>query len=365
MRGMDVQPRNLFSYIQLEQRVPEDHPLRPIRRMVDIALGEMDRIFERMYSGTGRPSIAPERLLRAQTLQILYTIRSERQLVEQIDFNLLFRWFVGLELDEEVWDATVFCHNRDRLLTHEVAEGFFEQIKAQAEAGQLLSKEHFSADGTLLDAAASIKSFKRKEAAETAATEVKPDEPGPGVSGRNAEVDFHGERFSNETHQSTTDGEARLYRKAKGKEARLSFMGHLLTENRNGLIVQAVVSQATGTAERDVTLEMLDAQSGSGRKTLGADKNYDTQGFVAACREREVTPHVAQKKHSAIDGRTTRHEGYDVSLQKRKQIEECFGWMKDIGLMRKLRHRGERLVNQLFLFTAAAYNLVRMRRLLA
>ena len=232
MRGIDVQPKNLFSYIQLERRVPPEHPLRAIRQMVDTALGEMDALFTGMYSETGRPSIAPERLLRAQTLQILYTIRSERQLMEQIDFNLLFRWFVGLELDDEVWDATVFCHNRDRLLTHEVAEMFFEQIKAQADAGELLSKEHFSTDGTLLDAAASIKSFKRKETKDTDDTPdggKKTDEQDDAKLGRNVEVDFHGEQFSNATHQSSTDSEARLYRKAKGKEARLSFMGHLLT----------------------------------------------------------------------------------------------------------------------------------------
>lgn len=365
MRGIDVQPRDLFSYIQLEQRVPSQHPLRAIRKMVDVALSEMDSLFTQMYSDTGRPSIAPERLLRAQTLQILYTVRSERQLMEQINFNLLFRWFVGLELDDEVWDATVFCHNRDRLLTHDVAEMFFEQIKAQADAGELLSKEHFSTDGTLLDAAASIKSFKRKDTDDTSGGGTNSDTQEPAGQGRNVEVDFHGEQFSNATHQSSTDGEARLYRKAKGKEAKLSFMGHLLTENRNGLIVQARVSQATGTAEREVSLEMLDAESGSNRRTLAADKNYDTKAFVADCRKRKVTPHVAQKKHTAIDGRTTRHEGYEISIKKRKQIEECFGWMKDIGLMRKLRHRGKKLVNQLFLFTAAAYNLVRMRRLLA
>ena len=361
MRGIDKQPRNLFSYIQLEERVPPDHPLRAIRTIVDVALSKMDALFTGMYSETGRPSIAPERLLRAQTLQILYTIRSERQLVEQIDFNLLFRWFVGLELDDEVWDATVFCHNRDRLLTHEVGEMFFEQIKAQADSSNLLSKDHFSTDGTLLDAAASIKSFKRKKANDT----LGPGGHSEGQSGRNAEVGFRGEHFSNETHESSTDADSRLYCKGKGKAAKLSFMGHLLTENRHGLIVQASVSQATGTAEREVSLALLDATSGLHKRTLGADKNYDTKAFVADCRRRKVTPHVAQKKHTAIDGRTTRHEGYELSMRKRKQIEECFGWMKDIGLMRKLRHRGKKLVNQLFLFTATAYNLVRMRRLLA
>lgn len=356
MRGIDAQPRNLFSYVRLEDRVPEAHPLRWIRTMVDEALAGMNGLFDRMYSEKGRPSIAPERLLRAQTLQILYTIRSERQLMEQIDFNLLFRWFVGLEMDETVWDATVFCHNRDRLLTHEVAEQFFEAIKRQADAGELLSREHFTADGTLLDAAASIKSFRRKD---------EDDGGAPPSRGRNEAVDFHGESLSNATHESKTDRDVRLYRKSQGVAARLSYMGHLLTENRNGMIVQAKVSLSTGTAEREVALEMLDAEPASIRRTLGADKNYDTHAFVADCRKRKVTPHVAQKKRTAIDGRTTRHEGYSVSLRKRKQIEECFGWMKEIGLMRKLRHRGQDLVNQIFLFTAATYNLVRMRRLLA
>ena len=242
---------------------------------------------------------------------------------------------------------------------------FFEKIKAQADAGELLSMEHFSTDGTLLDAAASIKSFKRKDTDDTPGGGTKPDVQEPAKQGRNVEVDFHGEQFSNATHQSSTYGEPRLYRKAKGKKTKLSFMGHLLTENCNGLIVQASVSQAMGTAEREVSLEMLDAESGSGRRTLAADKNYDTKAFVADCRNPKVTPHVAQKKHTAIDGRTTRHEGYEISIKKRKQIAECFGWMKDIGLMRKLRHRGKKLVNQLFLFTAAAYNLARIRRLLA
>lgn len=357
MRGVDGKVMNLFSYVKLEDRVPRDHPLRAIRKMVDRALRQMDGLFDKMYSGMGRPSIAPEKLLRAQMLQILYTIRSENQLMEQIDFNLLFRWFVGLEMDDKVWDATVFCHNRDRLLTHAVAETFFEGIKAQAKAANLLSKEHFSADGTLLMAAASIKSFRRKEDGGGGET--------PPSGGRNEAVDFHGEKLSNETHESKTDPEVRLYRKSQGTAAKLCYMGHLLTENRNGLIVQAKASQATGTAEREVTLEMLDAEPSSCRRTLGADRNYDAKEFVAECRRRKVTPHVAQKKHTAIDGRTTRHEGYAVSMDKRKRIEECNGWMKDTGLMRKLRHRGLKLVNQMFLFSAAAYNLVRMRRLLA
>ena len=363
MRGIDSQVMNLFSYVRLEDRVPDDHPLRSIRKMVDEALSGMDALFDEMYSGMGRPSIAPEKLLRAQLLQILYTIRSERQLMEQIDFNLLFRWFVGLEMDDAVWDATVFCHNRERLLTHEVAEQFFEGVKAQANAGKLLSKEHFSVDGTLLMAAASIKSFQRKDG--TGGDDGKIDGSRVESSGRNTERDFHGEVFNNETHESKTDPDARLYRKSPGTAAKLCFMGHLLTENRNGLIVQARVSAATGTAEREVALEMLDAESKTGRRTLGADKNYDTKEFVAQCRKRKVTPHVAQKKHSAIDGRTTRHEGYEISIQLRKCIEECNGWMKDVGLMRKLRHRGLKLVNQLYLFSATAYNLVRMRRLLA
>lgn len=361
MRGIDSQVMNLFSYVKLEDRVPKNHPLRSIRKMVDKALNGMSVLFDEMYSEMGRPSIAPEKLLRAQMLQILYTIRSERQLMEQIDFNLLFRWFVGLEMDDKVWDATVFCHNRDRLLTHEVADKFFDGIKAQAKAANLLSKEHFTADGTLLMAAASIKSFRRKEEG----GEGKGGGETPPSGGRNEALDFHGETLSNETHESKTDPDVRLYRKSKGTAAKLCYMGHLLTENRNGLIVQAKASQATGTAEREIALDMLDAESTSRRRTLGADKNYDTKEFVAACRKRKVTPHVAQKKHTAINGRTTRHDGYAVSMEKRKRIEECNGWMKDTGLMRKLRHRGLELVNQMYLFSAAAYNLVRMRRLLA
>lgn len=360
MRGLDSKVMNLFSYVKLEERVPRDHPLRSIRKMVDKALKGMDALFDEMYSEMGRPSIAPEKLLRAQLLQILYTIRSERQLMEQIDFNLLFRWFVGLEMDDKVWDATVFCHNRDRLLTNEVAEQFFEGIKSQANSAKLLSKEHFSADGTLLMASASIKSFRRKE--ESGQDGGDRNAPPPG--GRNEAMDFHGEVLSNKTHESKTDADVRLYRKSDGTAATLCYIGHLLTENRNGLIVQAKVSHATGKAEREVALEMLDAESTANKRTLGADKNYDTKEFVAQCRKRKVTPHVAQKKHTAIDGRTTRHEGYSCSMQMRKRIEECNGWMKDIGLMRKLRHRGLDLVNQMYLFSATAYNLVRMRRLL-
>ena len=363
MRGIDSQVMNLFSYVRLEDRVPDDHPLRAIRKIVDEALSGMDALFDEMYYGMGRPSIAPEKLLRAQLLQILYTIRSERQLMEQIDFNLLFRWFVGLEMDDPVWDATVFCHNRERLLTHEVAEQFFEGVKAQADAAKLLSKEHFSVDGTLLMAAASIKSFQRKD--EAGGDDEEGESNTTESAGRNAERDFHGETLNNETHASTTDPDARLYRKSAGAAAKLSYMGHLLTENRSGLIVQAKVSLATGTAEREVALDMLDAESSTGKRTLGADKNYDAKAFVSQCRKRKVTPHVAQKKHSAIDGRTTRHEGYASSLNLRKRIEECNGWMKDVGLMRKLRHRGLKLVNQMYLFSATACNLVRMRRLLA
>ncbi len=352
MRGIDSTVMNLFSYVKLEDRVPQGHPT--IRKMVDEALSRMNTLFDEMYSEMGRTSIAPEKLLLAQMLQILCTIRSERQLMEQIGFNLLFRWFVGLEMDDKVWDATVFCHNRDRLLTHEVAEQFFDAIKPQADAGKLLSREHFTTDGTLLNAAASIKSFRRKD---------EGDGDAPRSGWRNEAVDFHSESLSNATHEPKTDRDVRLYWKSQGVAARLSYMGHLLTENRNSLIVQVQVSLSTGTAERELALEMLDAEPASIRRTLGADKNYDTQAFVADCRKRKVTPHVAQKKCTAIDSRTTRHEGYSVSLSKRKQIEECFVWMKEIGVMRKLRHRGRDLVNQLF--TAATYNLVRMRRLLA
>ena len=356
MRGQDSQQAQIFSYLSPEHRVPADHPLRPIRKMVDKALNALSARFDELYAATGRPSIPPERLLRALLLQVLYTVRSERLLMEQLDYNLLFRWFVGLNMDDPIWDVTVFTKNRDRLLEGDVARAFFEQVLAQARAENLLSDEHFTVDGTLIEAWAGHKSFKRKDRP----SEPPPDDPG------NASVDFHGESRTNQTHQSTTDPECRLFKKSKGAAAQLCYMGHVLMENRHGLVVKPTVTQATGTAERNAALDMVQAIPGSRRVTLGGDKNYDTRDHVDALRNLNVTPHVAQNdthRRSAIDGRTTHHPGYAVSMNKRKRVEEIFGWLKTVGLMRKTRHRGTARVDWMFTFSAAAYNLIRMRNL--
>jgi len=353
MRGSDTQQSAMFSYLSPEQRVPTEHPLRRVREITDRLLDDLSDLFDQMYSTMGRPSIAPEKLLRALLLQVLYTIRSERMLIEQLDYNLLFRWFVGLNMDDAVWDVTVFTKNRDRLLKAEVARRFFDLVVEEARGLDLMSDEHFTVDGTLLEACAGLKSFKNRDGVETA----PPDDPG------NPTVNFHGEKRSNQTHQSTTDPEALLARKGGGKEAKLSYCGNVLMENRNGLVADVETMQADGTAERDAAVVMLASLPGDDRVTVGADKGYDTKGFVADARGLNATPHVAQKKHSAVDGRTTRHEGYRVSQQKRKRVEEIFGWMKTVGGMRKLRHRGLELVGWMFTFTAAAYNLVRIRNL--
>ena len=355
MRGSDRGQGSMFSYVSLEARIPADHPLRPMRAMVDEALKSLSRRFSDLYAKSGRPSIAPERLLRALLLQVLYSIRSERLLMEQLEYNLLFRWFVGLGIDDPVWVPTVFTKNRDRLLEGEVAEAFFEAVLGQGRDHGLLSSEHFTVDGTLIEAWASQKSFRRKEGRDGGSD----DDPG------NPTVDFRGERRSNETHASTTDPEARLARK-KGQTAQLAYMGHLLTENRNGLIVSALLTEADGYAERAAALAMVEEVPRERRITLGADRGFDTEDFVAECRERNVTPHVAQNttnRASRIDGRTLRHPGYEISQRKRKRIEECFGWMKTIGLMRKTRHKGTARVGWMFVFTAAVYNLVRIRNL--
>lgn len=357
MRGEDQKQEAMFSYVSAEKRVPADHPLRGMREMVDAILKEMSPRFGRLYSEVGRPSIAPERLLRALLLQIFYSVRSERLLMEQLQYNLLFRWFVGMDMDEAVWNHAVFSKNRERLLNEEVAEAFFQRVLKQARP--YLSDEHFTVDGTLLEAWASLKSFQRKDQKNG----PPPDDPG------NPTVNFHGESRSNDTHESTTDADARLARKGNGKEAKLSYNGNLLTENRNGLIVNTEVFQANGTAERDAALILLEQIPSRRRVTVGADKAYDTRDFVRECRHLNVTPHVTQnvKRNggSAVDGRTTRHGGYEVSQRKRKRIEECFGWLKTIALMRKVRHRGIEKVGWVFTFAAAAYNLVRMRNLLA
>jgi len=339
-------------------RVRGDHPLRSIRAMADQALANMSERFDGMYAKTGRPSIPPEKLLRAQLIQMLYSVRSERLLMEEIDYSMLFRWFVGMNLDEPVWDVTVFTKNRDRLLEGDVAREFLCEVVEQARKKNLTSDEHFTVDGTLIEAWASLKSFQRKDQKNT-----PPEDPG------NPTVNFHGEKRSNETHGSTTDPDALLARKGSGKEAKLSYNGNLLTENRNGFIITTEVFQANGTAERDAALVMLEQVPGGQRVTVGADKAYDTRDFVSECRNLKVTPHVAQNTKrsggSAIDGRTVRHEGYEVSQKKRKRIEECLGWLKTIALMRKVRHRGIEKVGWVFTFAAAAYNLVRMRKLLA
>src|SRR5262250_1362884 len=318
MRGDDQHQAEMFSYISPEQRVPKDHPLRPIRNLVDEILVELSPRLNKLYSKVGRPSIPPEKLLRALLLQALYSIRSERQLMEQLDYNLLYRWFVGLSMDDAIWDATVFTKNRERLLQGDVARAFFERVVAQARARHLLSAEHFTVDGTLIEAWAGLKSFRRKDA-----PPPPPDDPG------NPTVDFHGERRSNATHASTTDPEARLARKSRGQEAQLAYQGHVLMENRNGLAVDTCVTQAVGIAEREAAAAM--ASNLPPGATLARDKGYDTAGFVAVLRHRQITPHVAQNtanRRRAIDGRTTRHPGYAISQQKRKRVEESFGWTK-------------------------------------
>ena len=354
MRGEDAGQVAVFSYVSPEQRVPKDHPLRPLLKIVNDVLGRMSPLFEKLYSHTGRPSIPPEKLLRALLLQVLYTIRSERMLMEQLDYNLLFRWFVGLNMDDLVWDATVFTKNRDRVLGGEVAKVFFQEVLAEARRRSLLSDEHFTVDGTLIEAWASHKSFKPK------------DQNDSDEGGSNPSVDFRRQRRTNDTHASRTDPEARLYKKSKGAESRLCYMGHLMIDNRHGLATNACVTIASGTAEREAAVQMAGEIPGRGRVTLAADKGYDTRDCIRKLRDRNITPHVAQNdtnRRSAIDRRTTRHPGYTVSQKKRKLVEQMFGWAKTVGLMRKTRHRGTQRVDWMFIFTAAAFNLVRMRNL--
>jgi transposase len=353
MRGDDHQQEGMFSYISPEKRVPADHPLRPIRKMVDEILKEMSPKFAKLYSEVGRPSIAPERLFRSLLLQIFYSVRSERMLIEQLQYNLLFRWFVGMEMDEAVWNHAVFSKNRERLLNEEIAESFFQRVLERARP--YMSDEHFTVDGTLIEAWASQKSFRRKDG--------KGKPPGPG-----GEVDFHGEKRKNQTHASTTDPDARLFKKSKGSEAKLNYMGHVLMENRNGLLVQTFLTEATGRAERETAMLMVEAIPNGNRVTLGGDKNYDTRELVRELRRMNITPHVAQNntnRSSAIDQRTTRHRGYQVSQRKRKRVEQSFGWMKIVGMLRKVKLRGIEKVGWLFTFTGAAYNLCRLRNLMA
>jgi len=392
MRGTDEASGSLFSYVDLEERVPAGHPLRKIRQIVNDALASLDAEFDALYTKEGRPSIAPERLIRASLLQMLFSIRSERQLMEQMDYNLLFRWFVGLGIDEAVWVPTVFSKNRDRLLTTDMSRKVMAAILAHPEVKPLLSDEHFSVDGTLVKAWASMKSFQPKDSAPPDRDDDPGDPPPPPTQQtaadtdhqpqqtetqpmsdtdrqpRNAEVNFRGTKRSNATHASVTDPDARLYKKAPGAAATLCFMGHTLMENRNGLVVQADLTHADGHGERKAALEMIHRHSpGSTRRlTLAADKGYDSADFVKKLRGMVVTPHIAQKsRHSAIDGRTTHHPGYALSQRHRKKIEERFGWAKTVGGMAQTVHRGLDRVRAQFTMTMAACNLARLPKLLA
>ncbi|HEX2943922.1 MAG TPA: IS5 family transposase [Rhodopila sp.] len=376
MRGEDRQSGTLFSYVSCEARVPAEHPLRAIRAIVDEALVVLSDTLSGLYSSQGRPSIPPEKLLRALLLQAFFGIRSERQLMEQLDYNLMFRWFVGLSVDAPVWDASSFSKNRDRLLEGDIARQFLVAVIDQPRVKALMSDEHFSVDGTLIQAWASHKSFQPKPGQPTpdAATDGKDGPPPSGPAGRNAERNWRGERRSNETHASTTDPDARLARKSDGQSSILAYAGHVLMENRNGLVRDACLTHASGTAERDAALAMLDRQPGRGRITLGADKGYDVAAFVQALRRRRVTPHIAADRRvsklgvarrSGIDGRTTRHAGYGISQRIRKRIEEVFGWTKSTAGLRQTKFRGIERVGWAFSLTAAAYNLVRLPRLLA
>src|SRR5271163_1133294 len=360
MRGSDESSGSLFSYVDLEGRVRRDHPLRVIRAIANAALSDLSKAFTALYTDFGRPSIPPEKLLRAMLLQAFYSIRSERQLMERLEFNLLFRWFVGLGVDDAVWDHSTFSKNRERLLEGDIAAKLLGAVLAQPRVKRLLSTDHFSVDGTLIEAWASMKSFRPKDGS---------DEPPMDGGGRNREADFHGEKRSNDTHASTTDPEARLYRKGPGKEAKLCFMGHALMENRNGLIVDACLMPADGHAERVAALHMIEPCADRPHAiTLGADKAYDAEDFVNELRSMKVTPHVAQNlsgRSSAIDGRTTRHSGYPVSQRIRKRIEEAFGWIKTVAGQEKTKYRGRERVSWAFTFAVAAYNLIRLPKLMA
>jgi transposase len=352
MRGDADDQVVMLSIFTAEDVIPQEHPMRQIKPIVDRVLLRLSPVFSGMYAKVGRPSIPPEHLLKGSLLIALFSVRSERQFCERLGYDLLFKWFLDMNVMDGPFDASTFSKNRDRLMEHEVAREFFEEVVREAKGRGLLSDEHFTVDGTLLEAWASLKSFRPK------------DEDGPRGGGKDSEVNFRGEARSNQTHRSTTDPEARLARKGEGKEAKLSYAGHVLTENRSGLVIDVLVNQANGRAEREAALEMLDRLGGSRRITVGADKGYDLREFVAGCREMGVTPHVAQRVHSAIDRRTARHRGYGESQRARKRVEQVFGWIKTVGGGRKLRYKGVAR-NQLWAeFTAAAYNLVRLAKLL-
>lgn len=359
MRGTDGMQESLFMVAKLDDFVPADHPLRAIQGLVNEALGQLNGLFNAIYADTGLASVAPEKLMRALLLQVFYSVRSERQLCEQLRYNLLFRWFVGLAIDDTVWDHSVFSKNRERLMEHAVVEAFFVEVMRLADAKGWLSKEHFSVDGTLIQAWASHKSFRPKDGS---------DDQTPSGPGRNAQADWKGKARTNDTHESRTDPDARLFRKSQNTASILCYQGHVLMENRSGLVVSTVVTHAGGSGERAAALAMLDAVGGGQAKSLGADKAYDTQDFVAACRARNVTPHVAsndtRRGGSAIDGRTMRHAGYAISQTIRKRIEEHFGWGKSVGRIRQTVYRGMQRVDQHFKLTMTASNIVRMARML-
>jgi transposase len=361
MRGTENRQDKLFSYVSQEDRIPRDHPMRKLRELIDPILQELSPQFEKMYADTGRPSIPPEYLLRASLVQILYTIRSERLLMEELNYNILFRWFVGLSMDDEVWDHSVFSKNRDRLLDADIAQQCLRHVVDLAREKKLLSDEHFTVDGTLIEAWAGQKSFVKKG---TAPARQKDNDPG------NPTIDFHGEQRTNDTHQSTTDPEARLYKKSKGQESKLSFLGHVVMDNRHGIVVCTSYTQANGTAERSAGQTMLKKVKGKRkhRLTVGFDKNYDTADFVEAMRCLKITPHAAQNTKrrggSALDDRTTRHPGYEISQRKRKLVEEVFGWLKTIGSMRKIKYKGLALGGWMFTFANAVYNLLRIRNII-
>jgi transposase len=358
MRGSEEKQVDAFSYVSMEDRIPAKHPIRPFKQMVNEILRDMDADLDGLYADSGRPSIAPEYLLRASILQILYSIRSERQLMDQIDFNIMFRWFVGLGMDAPVWDHSTFTKNRDRLLESDIARLFFRKVVERARKKKFLSDDHFTVDGTLIEAWASMKSFQPKDG------EGGKTDSGPQGGDRNPDVDFRGQMRSNDTHESKTDGDARLYKKSNGSESKLAYLGHVLMENRSGLAVDVEVTLASGTAERDAAKTMSGRLEGRKRRTLGADKGYDAADFANDLREMDITPHIAQKKGGkSVDGRTTRHEGYAISQRKRKRVEEIFGWAKTVGLIRKAKVRGKAKINWLFTMSIAVFNLVRMRNM--
>lgn len=363
MRSTDTKQQVFFSFKSIEDRIPQDHPIRPLKKLVDQALDKLSQDFDRLYSKTGRPSIPPEQLLRALLIQIFFSVRSERQLVEQLEYNMMFRWFVGLNLDDDIWNHSTFTKNRDRLLEGEIAQRFFEEVLAVAKQQGLVSQEHFTVDGTIIEAWASHKSFQRKDGA----SDDDKDPPKGSGGGKNPDVDYKGQKRKNDTHESKTDPDARLCRKSQRTGAQLGYMGHALMENRNGLVVDVRVNHAAGKAEHMAAADMASAIKGKHRVTLGGDKGYDSNELLRQLRDLGITPHIAKNDHerrtSSIDERTLRHDGYHVSQKKRKLVEQIFGWSKTVGCLRKVKHRGLELVQAVTTMNFAAYNLIRMRNL--